>query len=73
MHESQVPPFLPGIATEGETTAEAISIAKQAIAMHSEGLMAHGLAAPEEDTNAQVLIVGVAAWTQRSNLTRAGP
>ncbi|MDO8689839.1 MAG: type II toxin-antitoxin system HicB family antitoxin [Dehalococcoidia bacterium] len=52
---------LPGIATEGETFEEAISMAKEAIALHIEGLMAHGLAVPEEATNAQALIVGVAA------------
>ena len=54
-------PSLPGVATEGETIEEAISMAKEAIALHIEGLIAHGLAVPEEDTNAQALIVDVAA------------
>ena len=54
-------PSLPGIVTEGETIEEAISMAKEAIALHIEGLIAHGLAVPEEDTNAQALIVDVAA------------
>lgn len=47
--------------TEGETIEEAISMAKEAIALHIEGLIAHGLAVPEEDTNAQAIIVDVAA------------
>ncbi|MDP2934939.1 MAG: type II toxin-antitoxin system HicB family antitoxin [Dehalococcoidia bacterium] len=54
-------PSLPGIVTEGETIEEAISMAKEAIALHIEGLISHGLAVPEEDTNAQALIVDVAA------------
>ncbi|MDO8673155.1 MAG: type II toxin-antitoxin system HicB family antitoxin [Dehalococcoidia bacterium] len=49
------------MVTEGETIEEAISMAKEAIALHIEGLTAHGLAVPEEDTNAQALIVAVAA------------
>ncbi|HLB11923.1 MAG TPA: type II toxin-antitoxin system HicB family antitoxin [Dehalococcoidia bacterium] len=54
-------PSLPGVVTEAETIEEAISMGKEAIALHIEGLVAHGLAVPEEDTNAQALIVDVAA------------
>lgn len=54
-------PSLAGVVTEGETIEEAISMAKEAIALHIEGLIAHGLPVPDEDTNAQALIVGVAA------------
>lgn len=54
-------PSLPGVVTEGETIEEAISMAKEAIALHIEGLIAHGLPVPDEDTDAQALIVGVAA------------
>ncbi len=54
-------PSLPGVFTQGETIEEAIAMAKEAISLHIEGLIAHGLPVPEEDTNAQALIVEVAA------------
>ena len=54
-------PALPGVATQGETIEEAIAMAKEAIALHIEGLIAHGLPVPEEDANAQAMIVDVAA------------
>lgn len=54
-------PSLPGVITEGDTIEEAIAMAKEAIALHIEGLVAHGLPVPEEDTNAQAIVVDVAA------------
>ena len=36
-------------------------MAKEAIALHIEGLIAHGLPVPDEDTNAQALVIEVAA------------
>lgn len=54
-------PSLPGVVTEGESIEEAISMAKEAIALHIEGLIAHGLPVPDEDADSQALIVEVAA------------
>ena len=54
-------PSLPGVFTQGETIEEAIAMAKEAISLHIEGLIAHGEPVPEEDANAQALIVEVAA------------
>lgn len=54
-------PALPGVATQGESIEEAISMAREAIALHIEGLIAHGLPVPEEDTDVQAIVIGVAA------------
>jgi predicted RNase H-like HicB family nuclease len=54
-------PALPGCATQGETIDEAVSMAKEAIALHIEGLIAHGLPVPEESEHALALVVKVAA------------
>ncbi|MHB1134300.1 MAG: type II toxin-antitoxin system HicB family antitoxin [Chloroflexota bacterium] len=54
-------PALPGCATQGETLDEAIAMAKEAIALHIEGLLAHGLPVPEEAEHAVAVVVKVAA------------
>ena len=54
-------PALPGIVTEGDTLEEAISMAKDAIALHIEGLIAHSLPVPEETEHPQAIVVTVAA------------
>lgn len=54
-------PSLPGVVTEGSSLEEAIRMAKEAIALHIEGLIAHGLPVPDEDTNAQAIVIEVAA------------
>ena len=54
-------PALPGCFTQGETIEEAIEMAKDAIALHIEGLIAHGLPVPEEKEHPRVMVVTVAA------------
>ena len=54
-------PALPGCFTQGETVEEAIEMAKDAIALHIEGLIAHGLPVPEEKEPPQMMVVTVAA------------
>lgn len=54
-------PALPGVVTQGDTIEEAISMAKEAIALHIEGLIAHGEPVPEEEEHPQALVVEVAA------------
>ena len=48
-------PFLPGCQTQGETLEEAIAMAKEAIELHIEGLLAHGEALPEEWEHPQAI------------------
>ncbi len=54
-------PALPGCATQGATLEEAIAMAKDAIGLHVEGLIAEGLPVPEEPEHPQALVVTVAA------------
>lgn len=54
-------PALPGCLTFGQTVEEAIENAKEAIALHLEGLIAHGEPVPKETQAAQVVRVTVAA------------
>ncbi len=54
-------PALPGIVTQGESLEEAIEMAKDAIKLHLEGLMADGEPVPEEEQHPQAIIVDVAA------------
>ncbi len=54
-------PALPGCFTQGKTVAEAIERAKEAISLHIEGLIAHGLPVPEETEHPQAILVTVAA------------
>ncbi len=51
-------PALPGCFTQGETVKECVERAKEAIALHIEGLMAEGMPVPE-DEDAQVITVQV--------------
>lgn len=43
-------PTLPGCITYGETIPEAVSMAKEAIALYVESLIAHGEAVPTEES-----------------------
>lgn len=54
-------PALPGVVTQGRTVEEAIAMAKDAIALHVAGLVAHGEPVPEERERPQVLTIRVAA------------
>jgi antitoxin HicB len=54
-------PALPGVVTQGRTVEEAIAMAKDAIALHIAGLVAHGEPVPEERERPQVLTIRVAA------------
>lgn len=54
-------PALPGCVTQGETLEEAISMAKDAIRLHIESLIADGELVPEEREHPQAVIVNVPA------------
>ncbi len=54
-------PTLPGCVTQGETIEEAIAMAKDAIRLYVESLIADGEAVPEEREHPQAIIVNVAA------------
>ena len=54
-------PALPGCVTQGETIEEAMAMAKDAIRLHIESLIADGEPVPEEQEPAQAIIINVAA------------
>ena len=54
-------PALPGVVTQGETIEECQERAREAIALHIEGLLARGLPVPEERLQPQLTTVSVAA------------
>ena len=54
-------PALPGCITQGETLEEAIAMAKDAIRLHIESLIAEGEPVPEEHEHPQAIIIDVAA------------
>jgi antitoxin HicB len=54
-------PALPGCLAQGETIEEAISMPKEAIALHIEGLLQDGEPIPEETEHPQAITVKVAA------------
>jgi antitoxin HicB len=54
-------PALPGRVTQGETLEEAIAMAKDAIRLHVEGLVADGEPVPEEREHPQAITIAVAA------------
>jgi len=55
-------PSLPGCVTFGETIEEAIAMAREAIELYIESLVAHGEEIPsEEDTLEYTLMVGAYA------------
>ncbi len=54
-------PALPGCVTQGETLEEAIAMAKDAIRLHVETLIAYGEPVSEEREHPQAIIINVAA------------
>lgn len=54
-------PALPGCITQGETLEEAIAMAKDAIHLYIETLIASGETVPEEHQHPQAIIINVAA------------
>jgi antitoxin HicB len=54
-------PALPGCVTQGETLEEAIAMAKDAIRLHVETLIADGEEVPEEREHPQAIVINVAA------------
>jgi antitoxin HicB len=54
-------PALPGCVTQGETIEEAIAMAKDAIRLYIETLLADGQPVPQENEHPQALIIKVAA------------
>ena len=54
-------PALPGCVTQGETIEDAIAMAKDAIRLYIETLIADGEPVPQEREHPQALIVKVAA------------
>ncbi len=54
-------PALPGCVTQGETLEEAITMAKDAIRLHIDSLLADGEPVPEEHEHPQAIMIDVAA------------
>jgi antitoxin HicB len=54
-------PALPGCVTQGETIEEAIAMAKDAIRLHVEALIAEGEPVPQEREHPQAIVINVAA------------
>jgi predicted RNase H-like HicB family nuclease len=54
-------PALPGCVTQGETLEEAIAMAKDAIRLFIETLVAEGATVPEEHEHPQAIVIDVAA------------
>lgn len=54
-------PSLPGCIIQGDTLEEAIAMAKDAIGLHIESLIADGEPIPEEREHPQAIIINVAA------------
>lgn len=54
-------PALPGCVTQGDSIEDAISMAKEAISLHLEGMLADGEPVPEESEHPQALTITVAA------------
>jgi antitoxin HicB len=54
-------PALPGVVTQGETLEEAIVMARDAIQLHIEALIADGEPVPEEREHPQAIVITVAA------------
>lgn len=54
-------PALPGCITQGETLEEAIAMAKDAIRLYIDTLIAEGETVPEEREHPQALVIHVAA------------
>ena len=54
-------PSLPGCVTEGDTLEEAIAMAKEAIQLYIESLIADGEPVPEEKEHVQAIVISIAA------------
>ncbi len=54
-------PALPGCVTEGDTLAEAIAMAQEAITGWIEAAAKHGEPIPEEREHPQAIVISVAA------------
>ena len=54
-------PTLPGCVTQGDSLEEAIAMAKDAISLYIESLVADGEPVPEEREHLQALVIEVAA------------
>ncbi len=54
-------PALPGCVTQGETIEEAIAMAKDAISLYIETLIAEGEPIPQEREHPQSIVINVAA------------
>lgn len=54
-------PALSGCVTQGETLEEAITMAKDAIRLYIEALIADGMPVPEEPKHPQAIVIDVAA------------
>ncbi len=52
-------PALPGVVTQGETLEEAMAMAKEAIGLHIEGLIADGEPVPQEDAPPETAVITV--------------
>ena len=52
-------PALPGCLAQGDTLEEAVAMAKEAIAVHIEGLIEDGEPIPEEDERPQLITLEV--------------
>lgn len=52
-------PALPGCITQGETLEEAIVMAKDAIQLYIESLLADGEPVPEEHEHPQAIVINV--------------
>ena len=53
-------PALPGLVTEGDTLEEALAMAKEAIQLYIESLVANGEPVPEEQEHPQAIVIKVA-------------
>jgi antitoxin HicB len=54
-------PALPGCVTQGEMLEEAIAMAKDAIRLHIDTLIADGMPIPEEHQHPQAIVIDIAA------------
>lgn len=54
-------PALPGCVTQGEALEEAITMAKDAIRLHIDSLLAEGELVPEEHEHPQAIMINIAA------------
>ena len=55
-------PALPGCTTQGETLEEAIAMAKDAIRLYIDTLIADGVPVPEEHKHPQAIVIDVAHY-----------